>query len=64
MILKIKVCFAKRHKAKWRPKHLRQRAKARVLRKRRNKERAKMKWDHANEEEQKEEESKQPVQKK
>jgi hypothetical protein len=42
MIVKIKVWFSKQHKAKWRPLHLRKRAKGRVLRKRRNKERAKV----------------------
>ena len=46
MIAKIKIWFAKRHKAKWRPKHLRSRAKGRVLRKRRNKKRAKMQWNY------------------
>ena len=51
MILKIRVWFAKRHKAKWRPQHLRKRAKGRVLRRRRNKARAKIIWDYGYEEE-------------
>ena len=56
MILKIKFWFAKQHKAKWRTKHLRKHAKGRMLRRQRNKERAKIKWDKENEEEVKDKE--------
>lgn len=40
-ILKVKIFFAKKHLSKWRLCHLRERAKGRVLRRRRNKKRAK-----------------------
>ena len=61
MILKIRVWFAKRHKAKWRPQHLRKRAKGRVLRRRRNKARAKIIWDYGYEEEVEEKEDEKEI---
>jgi hypothetical protein len=51
VIMKVRIFFAKRHLSKWRMLHLRERAKGRVLRKRRNKKRAKKisKYDYGSE---------------